>query len=39
MFRFHINVNLEEFNGIENFKIKEAIQTLLNEEGIFAREW
>ncbi|MEZ1988160.1 DegT/DnrJ/EryC1/StrS family aminotransferase, partial [Staphylococcus aureus] len=28
MFRFHINVNLEEFNGIENFKIKEAIQTL-----------
>lgn len=39
MFRFHINTDLEEFKGIENYKIKEAIQILLNEEGIFAREW
>lgn len=39
MFRLQINVNLPAFAGIPPYQVKEAIQTILMEEGVFAREW
>lgn len=39
MYRITINTKLPEFNGLPNYKIKQAIQNALTEEGVFAREW
>ncbi|MEW4370249.1 aminotransferase class I/II-fold pyridoxal phosphate-dependent enzyme [Paenibacillus kandeliae] len=39
MFRLRLNVDLPQFAGIPPYQVKEAIQTILMEEGVFAREW
>ncbi|CCC77983.1 DegT/DnrJ/EryC1/StrS family aminotransferase [Lactiplantibacillus plantarum] len=39
MFRIKLNVDLPEFKGIEDYKIKQVVQNAVLEEGVFAREW
>ncbi|MFD1885022.1 DegT/DnrJ/EryC1/StrS aminotransferase family protein [Paenibacillus wenxiniae] len=39
MFRIQLRVDLPQFAGIPPYQVKEAIQTILMEEGVFAREW
>lgn len=39
MFRITINTDLPELEGIAEYKVKQALQQSLNEEGVFAREW
>ncbi|AUG99979.1 DegT/DnrJ/EryC1/StrS family aminotransferase [Prodigiosinella confusarubida] len=39
MFRIKINTALPEFKDIPEYKLKLALQQILNEEGVFAREW
>lgn len=39
MFRIQVNTELPDFKGIPNYKVKAAVQRLLNEEGVAVREW
>lgn len=39
MYRITINTQLPEFNGLQDYQVKQAIQNAVMEEGVFAREW
>lgn len=39
MFRITLNTDLPEFQGIEDYKVKAAVQQAIMAEGVFAREW
>ncbi|MBA1392978.1 DegT/DnrJ/EryC1/StrS family aminotransferase, partial [Lactobacillus sp. XV13L] len=39
MYRITINTQLPEFNGLQDYQVKQAVQNAVMEEGVFAREW